>query len=132
MEASLKKTCRIIIIDDEEIMRNCLKDVLADDGFDVRALSNGEEGLRLFEEISFEIAILDVKMPGISGVEVLKTIKKISPSTEVVMITGYASVSTAVESMKLGAFDYLTKPFDMDQIKGVINEIIKKISRISN
>lgn len=114
----------IYVIDDEEILRNCLKDILTDEGYNVKSMIDGEEGLAVFAKQPADIVILDIKMPGMSGVEVLKNIKLLHPSTEVIMITGYATVSTAEESKKLGAFDYLTKPFDMSQIKNVIKKIL--------
>lgn len=120
------KTIKILIIDDEDIMRNCLCDVLTDDGYSVEGAREGQEGIRLFENNPSDIVILDVKMPGISGMEVLKMIKSKNSTAQVVMITGYATVQTAVECMKLGAYDYLTKPFDMNQIREVIRQIREK------
>lgn len=120
------KTIKILIIDDEDIMRNCLCDVLTDDGYSVEIAREGHEGLNLFENNPSDIVILDIKMPGISGIEVLKIIKNKKKSAQVVMITGYATVQTAVECMKLGAYDYMTKPFDMYQIRDVIRQIKDK------
>ena len=117
---------KILIIDDEDIMRNCLCDVLTDDGYSVEVAREGIQGITLFENNPSDIVILDIKMPGLSGVEVLKIIKGNKNSTQVVMMTGYATVQTAVECMKLGAFDYLTKPFDMNQIREVIRQITLK------
>ena len=117
---------KILIIDDEDIMRNCLCYVLTDDGYSVQTAREGQEGLHLFETDPCDIVILDIKMPGLSGVEVLKILKNKIFSVQVIMITGYATVQTAVECMKLGAFDYLTKPFDMNQIREVLRQIREK------
>ena len=117
---------KILIIDDEDIMRSCLCDVLTDDGYSVQTAREGQEGIQLFEKNPADIVILDIKMPGLSGVEVLKILKSKKNSVQVIMITGYAAVQTAVDCMKLGAFDYLTKPFDMNQIREVIRQIREK------
>lgn len=128
----MNESLKILVIDDEEILRHCLDDILSDAGFKVQTASSGEEGLQLFEEEFFEIILLDIKMPGMSGIEVLKAIKKINPETKVIIITGYASVNTAVESMKLGASDYLTKPFDMNQIKESVYQLVETFKPKAN
>ncbi len=101
----------ILVVDDEESIKKLLKKTLSKMGFKVNTASNGEEGLRLFREHSFELVLVDLNMPKLSGEQLLREIKKLSPATEVIVITGYASVDSAVECLgKLGAYAYITKP----------------------
>ena len=120
---------KILVIDDEEIMRSFLCDMLFDEGYQVQAVPSGEEGIKLFQKENFHLVVTDLKMPGFSGIDVLKAVKNANPNADVIMITGYASVETAVESMKLGAVDYITKPFEMDQIKNVIRVTLEKVKK---
>ncbi|MBN2144423.1 MAG: sigma-54-dependent Fis family transcriptional regulator [Candidatus Aureabacteria bacterium] len=123
------KNIHILVVDDEEIMRNFLSDMLRDEGYEVQAVASGEEGINLLQKSDFDLVVTDLKMPGFSGIDVLKAVKQQNSNTYVIMITGYASVETAVESMKLGAVDYITKPFEMDQIKNVIRVTLEKAKK---
>jgi diguanylate cyclase (GGDEF)-like protein len=121
-----KGSARILIVDDEEIMRSFLADVLVDEGYEVDIAENGEQGIEKIKTGNFHLVVTDVKMPGVSGIDVLKSAKNIDKNIDVIIMTGYASVNTAVESMKLGAVDYITKPFNIDQIKMIVERTIDK------
>ena len=117
---------RILIVDDEESMRELLTIMLKREGYLVTAASNGEEAIRLLEREIYDLVITDIKMPKINGLELLKDIKEIAPQTIVLMITAFASTETAVEAMKEGAYDYLTKPFKIDEVKLIIKNALEK------
>ncbi len=87
---------------------------------------NGADALKAVQAEIFDLVITDVKMPGVDGMEVLKTVKEVSPETVVIMITAFATTETAVEAMKLGAYDYITKPFKVDEIKLIIQKALEK------
>ncbi len=116
----------ILIIDDEESMRDSLKQMLNRKFFNIELANNGNVGLKIIQNKSFDIVILDLKMPGISGMEVLKKIKQDYPSTIVIVITGYATVESAVEAMKLGAYDFIPKPFTPSEMNAIIKRAIDK------
>ena len=111
-----RKKFRILVVDDELIVRDSLKEWLLDEGFDVDMAESGTEALEKMSKEHFHLKLLDIKMPGMDGVEVLKRAKEIRPDLPVVMMTAYATVETAVEAMKIGAHDYLMKPFDPDNL----------------
>jgi signal transduction histidine kinase len=116
---------QVLIADDEDPLRNTIAAWLNDEGFDVEQAADGVEAIKKVQSKDFDIALLDIKMPGANGLEVLRYVKKNSPQTEVVMMTGMSDVSMAVEAMKLGAKEYLTKPIDMDQLVPQIKGIIR-------
>ncbi|MBA4368309.1 MAG: Fis family transcriptional regulator [Desulfobacterium sp.] len=116
---------KILIVDDELIMRESLAGWLERDGHIVEKAESGEEALEKIKKTRFDILLLDIKMGGISGLEVLKTIKENDSDIEVVMITAYGSIPTAIEAIKNGAFDYLLKPFDPIELGIIIDKIIK-------
>ena len=103
---------RILVVDDEQSVRNVLTQVLTEDGFEVTAAASGEEALKLLQKRAFALVITDIVMPGISGIDLLRKIKKRFPATEVIIITSQASLDTAVEALRSGAYDYLFKPFE--------------------
>jgi two-component system response regulator PilR (NtrC family) len=117
---------RILVVDDEQSMRDFLSIMLKKEGYDVVAAENGSGALKAIQAEIFDLVITDVKMSGVDGIEVLRTIKEVSPETVVIMITAFATAETAVEAMKLGAYDYITKPFKVDEIKLVIWKAIEK------
>ncbi len=116
---------KILIVDDELIMRESLAGWLERDGHKVVTASSGEEALVILEGSRFDILLIDIKMEGMSGLEVLRQVKENDPDVAVVMITAYGSISTAIEAMKKGAYDYLLKPFDPDALGMLIDRIIE-------
>lgn len=116
----------ILVVDDEPLIRKSLYEILKIAGFDTHTAQNAEEALALFTARSFDIVITDMKLPKMSGLDLLGALKKTSPMTELILITGYGSIETAVEAMKKGAFDYVTKPIVDDEIKILIEKIIEK------
>jgi len=107
---------KLLLVDDEKIMLKYLSKFLIKRGFDITTAMNGEDALEQIKNQDFMTVLLDVLMPGMDGIETLKEIKRIKPMTEVIMLTGHASVQVGIEGMKLGAFDYLMKPFDRDEL----------------
>jgi DNA-binding NtrC family response regulator len=116
----------ILVIDDEEIMREILEALLTPQGYEVRLASNGAEGLDLARSMSFDAAVVDVMMPGMDGLSVLDELKKTDDDLAVVMVTAYASVDTAVDAMKRGALDYITKPFKNDEVLLVLRNAVER------
>lgn len=115
---------RILVVDDEQIIRESLKAWLADEaGFSVDTAESGEQALEMLESADYQLMLLDIKMPGIDGVEALSRAKELCPDLFVVMMTAYATVETAVEAMKIGALDYLVKPFDPETLIPRVLEI---------
>lgn len=117
---------KLLIADDEDRLRSTIAAWLTDEGFIVEEAQDGKEAIKKVQAKDFDIALLDIKMPGANGLEVLRYIKKNSGSTEVVMMTGMSDVTMAVEAMKLGAREYLTKPVDMDQLVPQLRNLLKK------
>jgi len=112
---------RILIVDDEERFRTTLGKRLTERDLDVETVGSGEEAIKIIKEKLFDVVVLDVKMPGMDGIETLAEIKKVNPNLEVLMLTGHASVDSAVDGMRLGAYDYLMKPCEIDILMEKIN-----------
>lgn len=108
---------RILVVDDEAVIREALRRILESDGHEATCVSSGHAALEKVQEQSFDLVITDLKMPGMNGIEVLKSIKVLQPKVPIIIITGYATVETAVDAIKQGAFDYLSKPFTPKQVK---------------
>lgn len=117
----------VIIIDDEESMRDSCTMILKKDGFETMTANNGEEGLQKIKEAHPDIALIDLKMPGISGLDVLDRIQEIDPGILPIVITGYATVESAVDAMKKGAYDFLPKPFTPEELRIIIRRGLEKI-----
>jgi len=118
-------TRRILVIDDDNSFRRVLEYNLQEEGYEVLSASSGEDGLVLFEEHHPELVITDMKMSGISGFDVLKAVKRQSPDTLVIIITAFGAVDKAVKAMKLGAYDYVTKPMNRDELKLVVQKALQ-------
>ena len=116
---------KILIVDDEKIMRESLAGWLLRDGHDVETARSGEEALEKLNATRYNILLLDIKMEGISGLDVLKHVNESDPDVAVVMITAYGSISTAIDAMKNGAADYLLKPFDPNELGVLIEKILE-------
>ncbi|MBT8074437.1 MAG: response regulator, partial [Xanthomonadales bacterium] len=116
---------QILIADDEEIVvRSCLR-ILSAQEFDIDTVSNGLEAIEKVAEKEYDLLILDIMMPKMSGMEVLQRVKETHPDIDVIMITGLNQIETAVEAMKLGAFDYLPKPFDPEELEMVVERALE-------
>ncbi|MBW1698902.1 MAG: response regulator [Deltaproteobacteria bacterium] len=112
---------RILLVDDEKEFMQTFAKRLRSRNFDVTTAYSGEEAIEKLREYNYDVAIIDVLMPGISGIDTLKKIKEIKPLTEAIMLTGHATVETAIQGMKLGAYDYLMKPCKIDVLIDKIN-----------
>jgi DNA-binding response OmpR family regulator len=126
VNGGIKVTDKILIIDDEKNIRNTLSRCLQGDKYEVETAVNGEDGVKKFKNGDYDLVLLDMKMPGMDGIETLSKLKEINVQTEVIMITAYGSIKTAVESMKLGACDYLRKPFSPEEIREIVGRVLKR------
>ncbi|OGC02571.1 hypothetical protein A2V82_10265 [candidate division KSB1 bacterium RBG_16_48_16] len=115
----------VLIVDDEQIMRESLSEWLEADEFQVSTAANGMEALRLIDEKQPNAAVIDIKMPGMDGVTLLRKIKDKNPEMPVIIITAFATVDNAVKSMKDGAFDFLTKPFPPEKLSNMLRHIFE-------
>jgi DNA-binding NtrC family response regulator len=112
----MSSTPRLLLVDDEERFRTTLSKLLGVRGIPVAAVGSGEEALEELRSKPYDVILLDVRMPGMNGIEALAEIKKINPALEVIILTGHASVDAAVDIMKLGGYDYLLKPCSVDEL----------------
>ncbi|MEA1980405.1 MAG: sigma-54 dependent transcriptional regulator [candidate division Zixibacteria bacterium] len=117
---------RILVIDDEDSMCNFMKIMLSKEGFEVDSASSGMEGISFLKQKNYDLVIADMNMPGMTGIEVLKEVKSFRTDQELIVMTAYASVETAIDAMKHGARDYITKPFKLDELKIVINKSLSQ------
>lgn len=115
----------ILVVDDEPIMQEILGEFLREEGYDVDVVGSGEEGLEHARERFYDCAIVDLMMPGIDGIETMQQLREIDPSLPVIMVTAFASVESAVEAMKRGAYEYITKPFKNDEVLVVLENAIR-------
>jgi DNA-binding NtrC family response regulator len=119
-------TARILIVDDEEIVVRSCQRILDGDAYETESAADGWEALRRIDEKSFDVLILDIMMPKIDGLQVLQQVKERHPDIDVIMMTGLSQIQTAVRAMKLGAFDYLSKPFEPDELKLVVDRALER------
>ena len=115
---------RILVVDDEQIVRESLANWLKEDGYQVEMAEGGSRALQRLQDTPFHIVLLDLKMPEMNGIQVLQEVKKTFPDTEVIIMTAYGSIHTAVEAIKEGAFDYIVKPFDPEEVGFLISKIL--------
>lgn len=113
---------RVLLVDDEEQFVETLAERLAMRDYDVTTSLSGDDAIEQVRGYNFDVVVLDVLMPGVDGIETLREIKQIKPLTEVIMLTGHATVETAIEGMKLGAYDYLMKPCETEELITKINK----------
>jgi DNA-binding NtrC family response regulator len=118
---------RVLLVDDEEEFVSALSERLMLRGIEVDSALNGEEALARLVEREFEVVILDVMMPGLGGLEVLRQIKSTHPNTQVILLTGHGATREGIEGMRLGAFDYLIKPVDIEEMLEKMKEAASKV-----
>jgi len=117
---------RILVVDDDESLRRVMQMQLEEAGYEVLAVSQGQDALALMEDTTPSLVITDLKMPGMSGLDLLRKLREAYPETTVIMITAFGTVSTAVEAMKAGAYDYITKPVNYEQLMLVVNRAMER------
>ncbi|WP_243371969.1 sigma-54 dependent transcriptional regulator [Geotalea sp. SG265] len=122
----MKERVKILLIEDERPSREALLLLLQGNSFTIKGSSSGADGLKQMQDERFDIVITDLFLPDISGLDILKKIKDTSPHTEVILITGHASAETAVKAMKEGAYDYITKPLNIDELRIIIDKAVEK------
>ena len=120
---------RILVIDDEEIVRISCKKCLIPEGIDVDVAANAREGITLTQTNRYDLVLTDLKMPGIDGMDFLVEMKRNQPDAKVIMITGYSTVEHAVKALKLGAYNYIEKPFTPDTLIAAVREALNDSSR---
>jgi len=118
----------VLLVDDEKDFVESLAERLQIRDYKVTTVFSGDEAIKLVENNDFDVIVLDVQMPGKSGIETLKEIKNIEQLSQVIMLTGHATVKSAIEGMKNGAYDYLMKPTDTDDLIGMINKAYKLVT----
>jgi len=126
IDKKINENVTVLVIDDELVVRNSCRKILVEEGYKVILVESGREGLEKVQMGIGDVIIVDLKMPEISGMEVLKEAKMKFPHKPVIMITGYSTVTSAVEAMKLGAFDYIPKPFTPDKLSVVVHNAVDK------
>jgi DNA-binding NtrC family response regulator len=124
--AALPPKLRILFADDEKSLQEFMRSELPRLGHEVTVCPDGRAALRALEKSTFDVAILDLRMPGLTGIEVLDQLKQLAPDTEAIVMTGHASMETAIEAMRLGAFDYITKPCRLSEIEAVLAKVAEK------
>src|SRR5438552_14021450 len=120
------KSLRVLFADDEKSLQEFMRSELPRLGHEVTVCPDGRAALKALEKSTFDAAILDIRMPGMTGIEVLEQLKQVSPDTETIMMTGHASMETAIEAVRLGAFDYVTKPCKLTELDAVLRKVAEK------
>jgi DNA-binding NtrC family response regulator len=124
--AAMKERTKILLIDDEAPSREALTLLLKSADYDVKSAGSGNEAFEQLAEGVFDIIITDLFLPDLDGIDILKQVKSASPAMEVILITGHASAETAVRAMKEGAFDYITKPLNIDELRIILGKAVEK------
>lgn len=117
---------RILVVDDEASMRRMVELLLSQEGYQPKVAQNAEEALAAMAQEAFDLVISDIRMPGLSGLDLLRRLREEGSDTEVILITAYASAESAIEALKLGAFDYVTKPFQVDELLHVVKNALER------
>ena len=126
VEGEQEVPARLLIVDDEEVMREFLREVLSDEGYDIDLAVSGRDAVEKMAVQKYDVVITDIVMPELDGLGVVAAAKELPYEIDVIVMTGYASMETAVESMKLGASDYITKPFNIDQIRIIVSKALEE------
>ena len=122
----IRQAKRILVVDDEENARIGLSRLLAKEGFVVDSVSNGFEALNYLRQQDVNLIVTDINMPGMNGITFLKELNKSFPQSNVIMITAYGGVESYIESMNLGAFEYINKPIKVEELKSILKKIFKE------
>ncbi len=117
---------RVLVVDDEDDFRETLVKRMEKRNLEVSGAESAQKALDILDQRDFDVVVLDVKMPGMDGIEALRELKKKNPLTEVILLTGHASVESGIEGMKLGAFDYLMKPVNMDELLSRVRQAYER------
>jgi DNA-binding NtrC family response regulator len=123
---AVETEAKVLVVEDDEVLRQLLIDVLSDLGHEVESAETGEDGLRAMEQDVYDVILLDINLPGMDGMDVLRLVPTRQPDTQVVMMTAFGTVDTAVEAMKQGAFDYINKPFSTDELVLTIQRALEE------
>ena len=123
----MENSVKILIVDDERVALKNLEHVMKKEGYDVTATESGQNALRLLEDQRFDVVLTDLRMEKVDGMQILKKSQDLYPDAEIIMITGYATLESAVEAMKKGAFHYVAKPFKLDVVRNVVKEAVEKV-----
>jgi DNA-binding NtrC family response regulator len=124
MQLTIRKS--ILVVDDESDLRLLLAHELLNIGYEIREASDGAEAIELLKKYSFDLALLDIQMPSVNGIQVLKYIREHSPKTKAIMLTGYADLKHAMEAKEYGATDFIGKPYKIDDITSTIERLLKE------
>ena len=116
----------VLVVDDEEALRTVLSSELASEGYQVESASDGDEAISIVQNKQFDLILLDIKMPKVDGFEVLKFVKKSYPQMKVIMLTAFADLKNAIESKKLGAEDFISKPYDLVDLLTTIERVLSE------
>lgn len=116
----------ILVVDDETQISDLLRDFLTQEGYQVLTAANGVEAISLGKENRLDLALLDLKMPGMDGIELFQKLREVKKDIGVIIMTGYGTLKTAKQAMRLGAYDYLTKPFELGLVKSVIQKALQR------
>ncbi|HYY94985.1 MAG TPA: sigma-54 dependent transcriptional regulator [Pyrinomonadaceae bacterium] len=122
----MSRKIRVLVVDDDAVLRKLLSDQIARMGFDTAPAASGEEALAALSKSDFDVLLLDIRMPGLSGLDTLREVRKLEDAPEVIMLTADTSLGTGIEAMRLGAYDYLTKPATLDEIEAVVRKADEK------
>src|SRR5215212_12143334 len=122
----MSRKIRVMVVDDDAVLRKLIADQVARMGFDSTPAQSGEEALEALAKSDFDVMLLDIRMPGLSGLDTLREVRKLEDAPEVIMLTADTSLGTGIEAMRLGAYDYLTKPATLDEIEAVIRKADEK------
>src|SRR5579871_4563329 len=124
-EKEVKTKGKILIVDDETVVRDSLGKWFASEGYQTRPVASGREALESINNNEYDVALLDIKMPGMDGMELQARLREADPDLTVIVMTGYASVETAVQALKRGAYDYITKPVDPDELSHLVGKALE-------
>ena len=118
---------KILVVDDEDALRTVLSSELEGEGYKVASAADGSEAIEILKKEGFDLILLDIKMPNVDGFEVLKFVKETHPDTKVIMLTGFADLKNAIESKKLGAEDFVSKPYDLVDLLTTVERVLSGV-----